>query len=96
MNDVSIGLHPRISTCGFDIKVDELEAIVEDQKRENRMDATIWVLVLLVLLVVLYVYEKKRRQAYLAELEILDEPYMRLKEAGVLSATANNRHENQP
>jgi hypothetical protein len=61
------------------------------------MEATIWVLVLLVLPVVLYVYEKKRRQAYLAELEILDEPYMRLKEAGVLNATTtNNRHENRP
>jgi hypothetical protein len=60
------------------------------------MEATIWVLLLLVLPVVLYVYEKKRRQAYLAELEILDEPYMRLKEAGVLNATTNNRHENRP
>jgi hypothetical protein len=60
------------------------------------MDATIWILILLVLLAVLYVYERKRRKAYLAELEILDEPYKRLKEAGVLSAVTNNRHEHHP
>lgn len=57
------------------------------------MEATIWVLVLLVLPVILYVYEKKRHQAYLAELEILDEPYRRLMEAGDVSAPANKRHE---
>jgi hypothetical protein len=60
------------------------------------MEATIWVLILLVLLVVLYVYEKKQRQAYLAELEILDEPYKRLMEAGDLSAPTHNRHEHRP
>ena len=60
------------------------------------MEATIWVLILLVLLVVLYVYEKKRHQAYLAELKILDEPYRRLMEAGDVSAPTPNRHENRP
>ena len=60
------------------------------------MDATIWILVLLVLLAVLYVYERKRHQAYLAELEILDEPYKRLMEAGILSAVTNIRHEHRP
>ncbi len=59
------------------------------------MGVTIWVLILLVLPVALYFYEKKRHQAYLAELEILDEPYMRLLAAGVLSAPNNNRHENR-
>jgi hypothetical protein len=60
------------------------------------MEATIWILVLLVLPVVLYVYEHKRHQAYLAELKILDEPYMRLLEAGVISAPSHKRHENRP
>ena len=59
------------------------------------MGVTIWVLILLVLPVALYFYEKKRHQAYLAELEILDEPYMRLLAAGVLTAPNNNRHENR-
>ena len=59
------------------------------------MGVTIWVLILLALPVALYFYEKKRHQAYLAELEILDEPYMRLLAAGVLSAPNNNRHENR-
>jgi hypothetical protein len=59
------------------------------------MEATIWVLVLIVLPVVFYVYEHKRHQAYLAELEILDEPYMRLLKAGVLSASTYKRHENR-
>ena len=60
------------------------------------MGVTIWVLILLALPVALYFYEKKRHQAYLAELEILDEPYKRLMEAGVLSAPNNNRHEHRP
>jgi hypothetical protein len=59
------------------------------------MGAAIWILVLLVLLAVLFVFEKKRHQEYLAELEILDEPYMRLLAAGVLSAPTSNHHENR-
>ena len=54
---------------------------------------TIWFLLLLFLPVILYVYEDKQHQEYLAELELLDEPYMRLLEAGVLSAPDFNRHE---
>ena len=54
---------------------------------------TIWFLLLLALPVILYVYEDKQHQEYLAELEILDEPYMRLLEAGVLSAPTSNQHE---
>jgi hypothetical protein len=60
------------------------------------MDVTIWILILLVLPAALFVYEKKRHQEYLAELEILDEPYMRLLAAGVLSAPTSKRHENRP
>ena len=59
------------------------------------MGITIWFLTVIALLVILYVYEDKQNQAYLAELEILDEPYMRLLAAGVLSAPNNNRHENR-
>jgi hypothetical protein len=64
-------------------------------KGENRMEATIWVLVLFVLPIAMYFNEKKRHQAYLAELEILDEPYKRLMEAGVLSVTTRKHHENR-
>jgi hypothetical protein len=64
-------------------------------KWENRMGVTIWFLILLALPVILYLYENKQQQAYLAELELLDEPYMRLLETGVLSASANN-HEHRP
>ncbi len=59
------------------------------------MGVTIWFLTVIALLVILFVYEDKQNQAYLAELEILDEPYMRLLAAGVLSAPNNNRHENR-
>lgn len=59
------------------------------------MGVTIWFLTVIALLVVLYIYEDKQNQAYLAELEILDEPYMRLLAAGVLSAASHNRHEYQ-
>ena len=57
------------------------------------MGVTIWFLTVIALLVVLYIYEDKQNQAYLAELEILDEPYMRLLAAGVLSAPSHKRHE---
>jgi hypothetical protein len=60
------------------------------------MGVTIWLLILLALPIILYVYEDKLHQEYLAELEILDEPYMRLLEAGVLSAPTNNRYEHRP
>ena len=54
---------------------------------------TIWLLLLLALPVILYVYEDKQHQEYLAELEILDEPYMRLLESGALSTPDVNNHE---
>lgn len=57
------------------------------------MGVTIWFLILLTLPVVLYVYEDKQNQEYLAELKKLDEPYMRLLETGALSTTDFNRHE---
>jgi hypothetical protein len=57
------------------------------------MGVTIWFLILLALPVVLYVYEDKQNKEYLAELEILDEPYMRLLESGALSTTDFNYHE---
>jgi hypothetical protein len=57
------------------------------------MNATIWFLILIVLPVILFVYEKKRHQEYLAELEILDANYFRLLEAGVLSISTNNGYE---
>jgi hypothetical protein len=57
------------------------------------MGVTIWFLILLALPVILYVYEDKQNQEYLAELEILDEPYKRLLEAGALSAPINNDYE---
>ena len=59
------------------------------------MGVTIWFLILLVLPVILYFYENKQQQEYLAELELLDEPYMRLLETGILSAYAIN-HEHRP
>ena len=63
------------------------------------MGVTIWFLVLLALPVILYVYDDKQNQAYLAELEILDEPYKRLLETGVLShpisAPDFNHHEHR-
>lgn len=57
------------------------------------MGVTIWFLILLALPVVLYVYEDKQNKEYLAELEILDEPYKRLLESGALSDPDFNRHE---
>jgi hypothetical protein len=57
------------------------------------MGVTIWFLILLALPVVLYVYEDKQNKEYLAELEILDEPYKRLLESGALSAPDFNYHE---
>ena len=57
------------------------------------MGGTIWFLILLALPVILFVYEDKQHQEYLAELELLDEPYMRLLETGVLSTPANTHHE---
>lgn len=60
------------------------------------MGVTIWFLILLALPVILYVYEDKQNKEYLAELEILDEPYMRLLESGALSAPDSNRHEYRP
>ena len=60
------------------------------------MGVTIWFLLLLAVPVILYIYEDIQHQEYLAELEILDEPYKRLMEAGVLSAPNNNRHEHRP
>ena len=59
------------------------------------MGVTIWFLILLALPVILYFYENKQQQEYLVELELLDEPYMRLLETGVLSAYTNN-HEHRP
>ena len=60
------------------------------------MSVTIWFLVLLALPVILYVYENKQNQAYLAELEILDEPYKRLLETGVLNPPDYNQYEYRP
>lgn len=60
------------------------------------MGVTIWFLLLLALPVVLYVYEDKQNQEYLAELEILDEPYKRLLEAGALSTPDFDNHEHRP
>jgi hypothetical protein len=57
------------------------------------MIVTIWFLTLLVLPVILFVYEDKRHQEYLAELEILDEPYRRLLEAGAISAHTSDHYE---
>ena len=57
------------------------------------MGVTIWFLTVIALLVILFVYEDKQNQAYLAELEILDEPYMRLLESGALSTPDFNSHE---
>ena len=59
------------------------------------MGVTIWFLLLLALPVILYVYEDKQHQEYLAELEILDEPYMRLLESGALSTPDFKRHEHR-
>ncbi len=59
------------------------------------MGVTIWFLLLLALPVILYVYEYKQHQEYLAELEILDEPYMRLLESGALSTPDFNQHEHR-
>jgi hypothetical protein len=59
------------------------------------METTIWVLVLFALPIGMYFYERKRHQEYLAELEILDEPYKRLLDAGVLSVPSNDRHGNR-
>lgn len=60
------------------------------------MGVTIWFLILLALPVVLYVYEDKQNKKYLAELAILDEPYMRLLESGALSTPDSNNHEHRP
>jgi hypothetical protein len=60
------------------------------------MSFTIWFLLLLALPVILYVYEHKQNQEYLAELEILDEAYMRLLEAGVLSPPTSIYYEHRP
>lgn len=63
------------------------------------MGVTISIFILLALPVVLYVYDRKQNQAYLDELEILDEPYKRLLEAGVLSTPVSapnfNRNEHR-
>jgi hypothetical protein len=60
------------------------------------MGVTIWFLILLALPVILYVYEYKQNKQYLAELEMLDEPYMRLLESGALNTSDFNRHEYRP
>ena len=57
------------------------------------MGVTIWFLLLLAVPVILYIYEDIQHQEYLAELEILDEPYMRLLESGALSTPDFNSHE---
>ena len=57
------------------------------------MGVTIWFLLLLAVPVILYIYEDIQHQEYLAELEILDEPYMRLLESGALSIPDFNSHE---
>lgn len=59
------------------------------------MGVTISILILLALPVVLYVYDRKQNQEYLAELEILDEPYKRLLATGVLSAPERNANEHR-
>jgi pilus assembly protein TadC len=60
------------------------------------MSVTIWFLMLLALPVILYLYEDKQQQEYLAELEILDEAYVRLLDAGVLSAPTSTYYEYRP